>query len=503
MDNCMPFLPRRILGVLFGVTEMLFFGGIMYGFNALYPILKQELIFAYLCENKTSTVGCSAQINMYANAFTTYSVLQMVMLIVVGLLIDNIGLRIVKIGSTLLYFIGTLMFAFASADVSWLIFPAGCFTCVGGMGMMVCNFSISQLFDATSVLVLAFITGSYDASSSIFAIVSLTNDAGLSFRTTFIILGVLGTAMGLFSATFILTARMPTMSELKKNSKAVVAETYEDSGMESKSSRIALEENSSHSLDDIQAQEEEQLEEDLKIENILQDLHPTQRHSLKSLPFLLVTAYSCCALLRFTYFLAQLIPQAEDHFQDEVITARIGQILSYVLAGGILAGLLCGAVIDKLRAVFKPQISHLLTYERNEDIDNAIMWLRLLPMSISMLIMIAFALIISSLVFINDERVYYANFFFLVFMRGFLFSSVSSSIIAVFSVAQFGTLYGICGAISGAFSSLQYALLLPTPKIGNGIALGIALVMLTPPIIIICKSHQTKKKALRGALLAK
>uniref|UniRef100_A0A0X3PGU3 Solute carrier family 43 member 3 n=1 Tax=Schistocephalus solidus TaxID=70667 RepID=A0A0X3PGU3_SCHSO len=219
----------------------------------------------------------------------------MVMLIVVGLLIDNIGLRIVKIGSTLLYFIGTLMFAFVSADVSWLIFPAGCFTCVGGMGMMVCDFSISQLFDATSVLVLAFITGSYDASSSIFAIVSLTNDAGLSFRTTFIILSVVGTAMGLFSATFILTARMPSMSELKKNAKAVVAETYEDSDVESKSSGKAPEKNASHSLDDSQVHEEEQLEEDLKIENILQDLHPTQRRSLKSLPFF---SGHCVFLLR-------------------------------------------------------------------------------------------------------------------------------------------------------------------------------------------------------------
>uniref|UniRef100_A0A0X3Q3B6 Solute carrier family 43 member 3 n=1 Tax=Schistocephalus solidus TaxID=70667 RepID=A0A0X3Q3B6_SCHSO len=427
----------------------------------------------------------------------------MVMLIVVGLLIDNIGLRIVKIGSTLLYFIGTLMFAFVSADVSWLIFPAGCFTCVGGMGMMVCDFSISQLFDATSVLVLAFITGSYDASSSIFAIVSLTNDAGLSFRTTFIILSVVGTAMGLFSATFILTARMPSMSELKKNAKAVVAETYEDSDVKSKSSGIAPEKNASHSPDDSQVHEEEQLEEDLKIENILQDLHPTQRRSLKSLPFFLVTAYFCCALLRFTFFLAQLTPQAEDHFHDEGLTANIGQILSYALAGGIIAGLLCGAVIDKLRAVFKPQISQLLTYERNEDIEDAIMWLKLLPMSISMLIMAAFAIIVSCLVFVAEERVYYVNFFFLVIMRGFLFSTFSSSMMAVFPVAQFGTLYGIGGAIAGAFSCLQYALLVPTPIIGNGIALGIVIVMLASPITIICKSLYTKRKALRSASLEK
>ncbi|VDN36990.1 unnamed protein product [Dibothriocephalus latus] len=159
----------------------------------------------------------------------------MVMVIVVGLLIDNVGLRIVKLGSVVLYFIGTMMFAFVSKEVSWLIFPAGCCTCVGGMGMMVCNFSISLLFDATSVLVLAFIDGSYDSSSSMLAIVSQTNDAGLSFRTSFLILSVVGTSMGLFSGLFVLTAKMPSMVDIKKNAKTVVAETNDDDEEEVKS----------------------------------------------------------------------------------------------------------------------------------------------------------------------------------------------------------------------------------------------------------------------------
>ncbi|VDN17511.1 unnamed protein product [Dibothriocephalus latus] len=255
--------------------------------------------------------------------------------------------------------------------------------------------------------------------------------------------------------------------------------------------------------DNSQAQKDAQLDEDHRIDGILHDLHPNKRRSLKSLPFFLVTMYFCCALLRFTFFLAQLTRQADDHFHDDATTARIAQTLSYALAGGILAGLLCGAVIDKLRAVFKPKISHLLTFERNGDIDKAILWLKLLPMSFSMLIMSTFAIIVSSLVFVAIEQVYYANFFFLVIMRGFLFSTFSSSMMAAFPVAQFGTLYGIGGAIAGAFSCLQYALLVPAPTIGNGIALGISILMFSPPIIIICKSLHIKKKALQDALPAK
>ncbi|VDK41715.1 unnamed protein product [Dibothriocephalus latus] len=156
-----------------------------------------------------------------------------------------------------------------------------------------------------------------------------------------------------------------------------------------------------------------------------------------------------------------------------------------------------------MRAVVKPKISHLLKFERNEDIDKAILWLKLLPMSFSMLIMSTFAVLVSSLVFVANERVYYVNFFFLVITRGFLFSTFTSSMMAAFPVAQFGTLYGIGGAIAGAFSCLQYALLVPAPTIGNGIALGISILMFVPPITIIGKYLHIKKKAIQGASAAK
>ena len=206
------------------------------------------------------------------------------------------------------------------------------------------------------------------------------------------------------------------------------------------------------------------------------------------MPFILATLFFCLALLRFSFFLAELTPAADAHFHDSTISARIGSTLSYSLAGGIIAGLICGSVIDQLRAVFRPKVSYLVNLEPSSDRNNALVWIKLRPMAISMYIMAIFSLIVSCLVFVPNEKVYYVNFFFLVVMRGFLFSSFSSSIISAFPIAQFGTLYGIGGTIAGAFSCLQYALLVPAPTIGNGCALAAAILLFIPPTVILFMS---------------
>ncbi|VDM02931.1 unnamed protein product [Schistocephalus solidus] len=161
----LPFVAKT-LGVIFGVVEMLFFGGIIFGFNALYPVLKAERIYSHVCNNSHSPVGCDGQTAVYGYAFTTYTVLQMVILLVIGLAVDNSGLRAVKLSSASLFSFGALLFAFTSASQSWLLFPAGACVSVGGIALLICNFSISKLFTKSSALVLAIITGSYDSSAS-------------------------------------------------------------------------------------------------------------------------------------------------------------------------------------------------------------------------------------------------------------------------------------------------------------------------------------------------
>lgn len=232
---------------------------------------------------------------------------------------------------------------------------------------------------------------------------------------------------------------------------------------------------------------------DATADAILMKLFPTRIKSLKSVPFIIATTYFSLALLRFTFFLAELTPAANVHFNDSDTVGRIGSILSYCLAGGIIAGLLCGTVIDKLRALFKPKIANLVSLEPSDKRDKALLWLKLRPMAFSMYIMATFSVVVSCLVFVANETVYYVNFVFLVLMRGFLFSTFTSSLIAAFPIAQFGTLYGSGGCIAGVFSCLQYALLIPTPMVGNIIALVLAIMLFIPPTIILIKSLTAMK----------
>lgn len=192
---------------------MFFFGGIIFGFNALIPVLQKEGIYSHLCDQSNdSFVGCSEQTATYGYAFTTYMVVQMVMLFIVGFLVDHAGLRIVKFSSSLLFSIGAVLFAVTNTANSWLIFPAGSFICVGGMAGLICNFGYSKLFTKTSVFVLALITGSYDASSSVFAFVTLGYNAGFSYKLTFFLIAAVGLAMNTFSSLFIATYKMADMS---------------------------------------------------------------------------------------------------------------------------------------------------------------------------------------------------------------------------------------------------------------------------------------------------
>lgn len=215
LDNALSLRVRQTLGIIFGVTEMLFFGGIIFGFNALIPILKTESIYSHLCLKNQSL--CPEQNVMFGFAFTTYMAVQMVMLTVVGLLIDNVGLRIVKLGSAILFSLGAGLFAVITTETPWLIFPAGCFLCVGGMANLICTFSVSKLFGKTSTIMLAFIIGAFDASSCIFALAGIAYDAGFSYQFIFYLLGGANLILNIFSSNFITTYWMADMEKIQQH----------------------------------------------------------------------------------------------------------------------------------------------------------------------------------------------------------------------------------------------------------------------------------------------
>ncbi|VDL99909.1 unnamed protein product [Schistocephalus solidus] len=476
---------------------MLFFGGIIFGFNALYPVLKAERIYSHVCNNSHSPVGCDGQTAVYGYAFTTYTVLQMVMLLVIGLAVDNIGLRAVKLSSASLFSFGALLFAFTSASQSWLLFPAGACVSVGGIALLICNFSISKLFTKSSALVLAIITGSYDSSASVFAIASIAYEAGLSYRAIFMTISTVSLSLNIFSSLFILTTNLADMS--KFNTDLVLTASWPTEGKLDQEDKEDSDDNSTqmenfkqeNSTGDDRTGYGTPTTEDEQIANILHRRFPTVTESLRSLPFMMGLLFFSCSLLRFTFFLTQLGTLSQFQLGKSEAGTRMGRILSFVLGGGIIAGFCCGSTIDCLRAKFRPLISRALTMKQvncgGKAIarDYVVYWLLLCPQSVAMLVMILATAVSSCLVFVNKEEAYYVNFFFIVIMRGFLFSTFASFLLTGFPLEHFGTLYGISASLAGAFSCLQYALLQPKPDVANCVSLVFVALMLILPVWVL------------------
>ncbi|VDO12101.1 unnamed protein product [Rodentolepis nana] len=454
---------------------MLFFGGIIFGFNALTPVLQAEGIYRHLCNVTNSSISvCSEQTAMYGYAFTTYMVVQMVMLFVVGFLVDRVGLRIVKFSSSLLFSFGAVLFAVVNTANSWLIFPAGSFICVGGMAGLICNFAYSKLFTKSSVFVLAMITGSYDASSSVFAFFTLAYNAGFSYQLTFFLLAAIGLAMNTFSSFFIATFKLSDMSMFHSNG-----------GKNSSMTSAGDEEEKNSSLDKSESSEDE-------VASIVRGYYPTVLSSLRSFPFFMITCFFSVAMVRFTFFLTQFGFLTEYHFHTEPsIRAHLAQVISFAMAGGFISGMACGATIDFLRARLNPMVNKSLSVGAN----SAVFWLRLCPHAIAMLVVSVAATVLSCLVFQPYVQVYYVNYCFLVIMRGFLFSTISSFIMTAFPIEQFGTLYGISGTLAGAFSCIQYALLMVNVNTANLLCFVFVILMASVPITVLSLSSRLWKRS--------
>lgn len=227
-----------------------------------------------------------------------------------------------------------------------------------------------------------------------------------------------------------------------------------------------------------------------RIVTILKTRFPSLLSCLRSLPFITTTGFFCLAMLRFTFYLAQFSILVNHHFTgDDGTVGRLGRILSFGLAAGVLASVACGSSIDYLRAIIHPRVQTALSLDAHESVY----WLNLCPHAAAMVIVTASAAVLSSLVFIASETVYYIGYVALILLRGFLFSTISSFIMTAFPIEQFGTLYGISGSLAGAFSCIQYGLITTTPEIGNIIAFFTVPLMAAVPATVFIKALTTWK----------
>ncbi|VDO03682.1 unnamed protein product [Rodentolepis nana] len=478
IDHCVPLKVRKILAVLLGSLEMCF-SGVIYGMNSLFPTFQDIGIYSEVCQNGTK--ACTEQIVIYANAFTTCCVIQLFVGVVIGLLIDHVGLRVINMISSIIGFSGLLMFAFLTPSSAVIIFIASILNGIGGTGMVICTLSAGQLFTKTSSMVVTLIEGVYDSSSGLFAFVHLSHKFGFSFRYCFVILALGALITGLLNSLFVQSYWLQDMPKYK-----------EDTTDEPRIKHIRLDllicvlfisltslQKSSAYMFKI-----DEISVDIRVDAVITEILPTPKRSMRSLSFLVALMFFSLGLFQFNFYLAEFSILLDYYFDNPETTERLSSVFTFILLGGIPAAFLCGAIIDKIRSVHKPNLDHLLALPSGYERNYAVLMYNSRPAAISMYIFAVLTVTVTSLQFIALEGAFYANFVFFLLMRGFLFSTFCITVISAFPLSQYGTILGAASTLSGIFALIQYGLILPKPKIANSIALILAFLLFIPPTII-------------------
>ncbi|CAH8606295.1 unnamed protein product [Dicrocoelium dendriticum] len=470
LDSAVRWRHQRWIILVAGLIEMIWFSGYHYGYNSLLGGWKSIGVFADHCVNFTS--GCDQQSKMFEYGFLVWLITQMILITVSGIIMDRLGLRVLKLIAVGLNTIGTLMFAFITAGASVLYFLGGVFVALGCISSLICNHQISSMFPKYRGLVVSLVSGAFDSSTLFSFLVSKTY-LSITMLTSFVILACCGAFYGTLMALFGLTQW--------------------STGMENKGKRKDLMPNGNtcseiYRVANVKVDQTREEEVNTYIQNILSKRYPNLRSCLLSLPFFLLVFWFMFGNLEFAFFLTRLAKQLNYLFDgDKHTVSELLDVSGAMLLGGFVVAPLSGFILDSSRAYFNRKIEILLSDRTRRSSDDIIYWTHLRGIATGFFIMAVSALVFSILNFIKLKALYYVTFVFFVIVRSLLFSSAISFMLIAFPVQYFGTINGVCSTVGGIFGLIQYGLIQFSPVVCNGIGLGIAIVLFATPVTIFLK----------------
>lgn len=156
--------------IVVAVISCLFGTGIIFGYAAIKPVLIREHVYEELCtgDDSKSKLPCYDQEVRLNLMFTVAAVATNVAALPVGAMLDRFGPQICGIIGSFLLAIGASFFAFAGQ----LPFDGYLFGYLllglGSPFIYIPSFQLSNAFPKHSGLILALLTGAFDASSALF-----------------------------------------------------------------------------------------------------------------------------------------------------------------------------------------------------------------------------------------------------------------------------------------------------------------------------------------------
>ncbi|CAH8507084.1 unnamed protein product [Schistosoma guineensis] len=461
-DNVFPPKIRRWLGLALAIFDVFLFGGYHYGFNSLITVYKSVGVYAYNC----TETGCSYHYDMFGVVFMVWMVSQMCLIVFAGILMDKVGLRILKLLAAVVYFTGTVMFAFTTGETVPLFYAAGILVALSSICSLICNHQVSSMFPQFRGLCISLLSGAYDSSSVVAYVLSLTYLV-FPFKWSFIILACGSIVVGSFVALFILTQKSEDMGKF---------------------SSINTEEEKLCEKTSIESSGEMDIYGE--ISSILDKRYPSLLSCVFSLSYLLINLWFTLGLFRFSFYLSHLAKHINDAYPDKSTADHLLSISSAFFMSSFLLSPVTGLMIDFCLKRARTSIKNMLTNERDLANPDKMYYTLTLGLVPGQGLLAFSAVALSAMMFIPSPIASYASFVFLVILRSLLFSCFISFLLSAFPIRYFGTLNGITSAVSGLICLSTNAFLRTSRSTDNYVTMAISIGIFVVPIIFLIKSRQ-------------
>lgn len=156
------------------VIYCLFAAGVVFGYAALKPVLKQEGAYQDVCgagDSGASPDEVDTCVEIRLNLmFTVAAVSTNVAALPVGTILDHFGPRVCGLSGASFLTAGSLSMAFEASLPFDGLLVGYLFLALGGPFTYISSFQLSNAFPKHSGLILALLTGAFDASSALFLI---------------------------------------------------------------------------------------------------------------------------------------------------------------------------------------------------------------------------------------------------------------------------------------------------------------------------------------------
>lgn len=361
--------------------------------------------------------------------------------LVVGTVLDRYGPRICGFISCVLLVIGSLCMAFTTSLPFDALFAGSFFLALGGTFSFVPSFHLSNAFPKYQGLILALITGAFDASAAVFLgfrVIYESTNGRLGLRTfflTYLVVPVL-----VFLAQLFL---MPSRSYETRTELELKREIAEDPATDLHDSDDEIENESElwkirgdrsvrrrESLSSIvsvlgnqkQRDKFERKEEDIKIvSGVWGALHGIPAWKQMQTPwFTLMTMFTVLQMARFNFFISTIWTQYEYMLQSQTLATEINRFFDLALPiGGALTVPFIGFLLDNVSTV------------------------------VVLALIVLMSTIIGILGAIPLSWAAYGNICLFVVFRPLYYSAMSDYAAKVFGFATFGTVYGTIICFSG------------------------------------------------------